>query len=413
MMTRRKDDMMNDPGKNGMWRDGAPFQVAEWIAAFLAGELAEEEERKLAEWRDRSDKNRQLYERVLSEENRRAKKERFASFDKAFGWEGYKRKLSRERRQVNVWAHVARYAAVLLIPLCVVLYFWKEWNGDKDSLPVMVSQVIEPGGPKASLMLSTGDVVDLATISGNIQGDEGMIVRNSGNLLSYQDTTGMVPTDSLVYNVVTVPKGGEYRLVLSDGTLVYLNSMTRIRYPVQFCGDSREVELEGEAYFEVARNEAKPFVVKTACYDVTVLGTRFNVFAYRNEIESSTTLAQGAVAVSGKGIDGSRRLKVDERLVLDKTTGKVCVEKVDSRYYTAWKDGKFRFRDVRLEDIMRMVERWYDVTVEYDGEEVKDLRFGFNMSRHETIEPLLRIFELNGKVKIDRIGKVLKVKCGR
>ncbi|WP_018338967.1 FecR family protein [Butyricimonas synergistica] len=413
MMTRRKDDKMNDSSKNGMWRDGTPFQVAEWIAAFLAGELAEEEERKLAEWRDRSDKNRRLYERVLDEENRKAKKERFASFDKDAGWEGYKRKLSRERRYINVWVRVARYAAVLLIPLCVVLYFWKEWNGDKDGLPVMASHVIEPGGSRASLTLSTGDVVDLATISGNIRGDEGMIVRNSGSLLSYRDTTGMVPTDSLVYNVVTVPKGGEYQLVLSDGTLVYLNSMTRIRYPVQFGGDSREVELEGEAYFEVARNEAKPFVVKTACYDVTVLGTRFNVFAYRNEIESSTTLAQGAVAVSGKGIDGSRRLKVDERLVLDKTTGKVCVEKVDSRYYTAWKDGKFRFRDVRLEDIMRMVERWYDVTVEYDGEEVKDLRFGFNMSRHETIEPLLRIFELNGKVKIDRIGKVLKVKCGR
>ena len=128
---------------------------------------------------------------------------------------------------------------------------------------------------------------------------------------------------------------------------------------------------------------------------------------------TSTTLVQGAVAVSGKGITGSKRLHADERLVLDKATGGVKVEKVDVSYYTAWKDGKFRFRDVRLEEIMRIVERWYDVTVEYDSDEVKDFRFGFNMSRHETIEPLLRVFELNGKVKIERNGKVLKVKRGR
>ena len=107
------------------------------------------------------------------------------------------------------------------------------------------------------------------------------------------------------------------------------------------------------------------------------------------------------------------RLPADERWVLDHATGGVKVEKVDVSYYTAWKDGKFRFRDVRLEEIMRIVERWYDVTVEYDSDEVKDFRFGFNMSRHETIEPLLRVFELNGKVKIERNGKVLKVKRGR
>ncbi len=223
----------------------------------------------------------------------------------------------------------------------------------------------------------------------------------------------MTGTDSLVYNEVSVPKGGEYQLMLSDGTLVYLNSMTRIRYPVKFSGDTRDVELEGEAYFEVTRNEEKPFIVRTACYDVTVLGTQFNITAYGDEELTSTTLVQGAVAISGKGVTGAKRLRVDERFVLDRATGKERVEKVDVSYYTAWKDGKFRFRDVRLEEIMRVVERWYDVTVEYDGDEVKDFRFGFNMSRHETIEPLLRIFELNGKVKIDRIGKVLKVKRGR
>ncbi|MCB6972297.1 MULTISPECIES: FecR family protein [Butyricimonas] len=390
-----------------------PFVIAQWIAASLTGELSGEEERKLAAWRESSAKHERLYGRLLNEENRRWKKQQFDSFDKESGWKGYKEKGSRERRISRGWIRFARYVAVLLVPLCVALYLWKGQTEDKSVLPVMASHTIEPGGAKASLILSTGDVVDLAATSGAIRVNDGMVIQNCGNMLSYQDTAGKVPTDSLMYNVVTVPKGGEYQLVLSDGTQVYLNSMTRIRYPVRFTGDTRDVELEGEAYFEVARNEGKPFVVRTACYDVTVLGTQFNVAAYRNDNMTSTTLVQGAVEVSGKGITEARRLRVDERFVLDKVTGKVTVEKVDVSYDTAWKDGKFRFRDVRLEDIMRDVERWYDVTVEYDGDEVKDFRFGFNMSRHETIEPLLRIFELNGKVEIERNGNILKVKRGR
>ena len=402
---------MMKQGKNDMEYD--PFVIAQWIAASLTGELSGEEERKLAAWRESSAKHERLYERLLNEENRRWKKQQFDSFDKESGWKGYKEKRSRERRISRGWVGFARYAAVLLVPLCVALYLWKGQMEDKSVLPVMASHTIEPGGAKASLILSTGDVVDLAATSGAIRVNDGMVIQNRGNMLSYQDTAGKVPTDSLMYNVVTVPKGGEYQLVLSDGTQGYLNSMTRIRYPVRFTGDTRDVELEGEAYFEVARDEEKPFVVRTACYDVTVLGTRFNVTAYRDEVFTSTTLVQGAVAVSGKGIAEARRLRVDERFVLDKVTGKVTVEKVDVSYDTAWKEGKFRFRDVRLEEIMWDVERWYDVTVEYDSDEVKDFRFGFNMSRHETIEPLLRVFELNGKVKIERNGKVLKVKRGR
>lgn len=413
MMKSEINDRINDSDESGKWQEGDPFRVAEWIAASLAGELTGEEERGLTEWKDRSDENRRLYERILNEENRKLKRERFEAFSKETGWEGYKRKQRRERRIGGGWGRVARYAAVLLVPLCVALYFWMERTGDKTGVPVIASHTIVPGGAKASLTLSTGDVVDLAATPGSIRVDESMVIQNRGSLLSYRDSTDGTRADSLVYNEVSVPKGGEYQLMLSDGTLVYLNSMTRIRYPVKFSGDTRDVELEGEAYFEVARNEEKPFIVRTACYDVTVLGTQFNITAYGDEELTSTTLVQGAVAISGKGVAGAKRLQADERFVLDRATGKERVEKVDVSYYTAWKDGKFRFRDVRLEEIMRVVERWYDVTVEYDGDEVKDFRFGFNMSRHETIEPLLRIFELNGKVKIERNGKVLKVKRGR
>lgn len=411
-MKRGEKDRVNQAGKEQ--QKYAPLKVAQWIAASLAGELTEEEEKSLMEWRNTSDKNRQLYERILNKENRELKRAQFKSFDKETGWRAYKSKQSHEKKISGMRIlRMARYAAVLLVPLCVALYLWMEHSGEGDVVSVMTSHTIEPGGAKASLTLATGVVVDLAATSGTIRVDEGMVIRNQGNLLSYQDTSSLTEPDSIMYNEVYVPKGGEYQLVLSDGTLVYLNSMTRIRYPVKFSGDTRNVEIEGEAYFEVTRNEEKPFVVRTACYDVTVLGTQFNITTYGDEEMTSTTLVQGVVAVSGKGIAGERRLQVNERFELDKVTGRVSVKKVDVSYYTAWKDGKFRFRDVRLEEIMRSVERWYDVTVVYDDSDVKDFRFGFNMSRHETIEPLLRIFELNGKVKIEREGKVLKIKRGR
>ena len=158
---------MMKQGKNDMEYD--PFVIAQWIAASLTGELSGEEERKLAAWRESSAKHERLYGRLLNEENRRWKKQQFDSFDKESGWKGYKKKRSRERRISRGWIRFARYVAVLLVPLCVALYLWKGQTEDKSVLPVMASHTIEPGGAKASLILSTGDVVDLAATSGAIR----------------------------------------------------------------------------------------------------------------------------------------------------------------------------------------------------------------------------------------------------
>lgn len=388
------------------------FLIARWIAASLAGELTEEEAKLLDEWRVKSGKNVRLYDRILDEENRKLKKEQFACFNKRTGWEGYLKKRAREARVPLSLRHIIRYAVILLIPLGFAFYFLMTLQ-PKVELPLSKACEIIPGGARAELTLANGKKIDLVRESGIITHGGGTVIQNMENLLLYRDSTEVETTDSLIYNEVTVPTGGEYQLRLSDGTFVFLNSMTKIRFPVRFSGDCREVELEGEAYFEVTKNKEKSFVVKTAAYDVTVLGTQFNVTAYADEKITSTTLVEGAVVVSGKGMPEARPLRPNERFVLNKLTGETGVELVDVSSFTAWKDGKFRFRDVRLEEIMRMVERWYDVTVVYEDEDVKDFRFGFNVSRHETIDPLLRVFELNGKVKICREGKMLKVKRGR
>ena len=386
-----------------------PFLLASWIAKSMAGELSDEELQD--EWRMTSARNHQLYDRIVSRERREAKRRHFTAFDKVFGWQGYSKKLKETEKKVNRWRVFLRYAAILLIPLSATVY--GVLRSGEETVSLADLNAITPGGTRAELVLPSGEVVDLVAKSGVISRGENTVINNEGKTLSYKSIGNQAPMDSLRYNEVIVPKGGEYQLVLSDGTLVYLNSMTKIRFPERFSEKCREVEVCGEAFFEVAENKRVPFVVKTDAYEITVLGTKFNVTAYADEQVATTTLVEGAVSISGKCIGEAKALRPNEQFVLDRVSGSVEIKNVDVNYYTAWKDGMFRFRDVRLEEIMHVVERWYDMTVVYEDESVRDLHFGFNMSRLETIEPLLNIFELNGKIKITKEGKVLKIKRGR
>ncbi|WP_270594392.1 MULTISPECIES: FecR family protein [Butyricimonas] len=398
-----------DKNSKGLMDD--PFLLASWIAKSMAGELSDEELQLLDEWRMASERNRRLYDRIVSREGRESKQKHFTSFDKVSGWQGYSKKLKKTEKKAIRWRVFLRYAAVLLIPLGAAVY--GILHSGEETVSLADLNAITPGGTRAELVLPSGEVVDLVAKSGVILRGENTVINNEGKTLSYKNTGNQAPMDSLRYNEVIVPKGGEYQLVLSDGTLVYLNSMTKVRFPERFSEKCREVEVCGEAFFEVTKNKDVPFIVKTGAYEITVLGTKFNVTAYADEHMITTTLVEGAVSISGKCIGEARTLRPNEQLVLDQISGGVEVRKVDVNYYTAWKDGMFRFRDVRLEEIMRVVERWYDMTVVYEDESVKDLHFGFNMSRLETIEPLLNIFELNGKIKITKEGKVLKIKRGR
>ena len=239
---------------------------------------------------------------------------------------------------------------------------------------------------------------------------ERLWINDQGRLAYHQDSLQQETPEE--WHILRIPRGGEYTLVLEDGSRVWLNSASELRYPVRFTGKNRQVTLEGEAYFEVAKDAARPFIVKTSHYNIEVLGTRFNVADYDNDMSVHTTLVEGKVAVSGPGVR-QRILQPNEQFVLDKNTGKQEIKTVDVSYIVAWKDAGFRFRDVRLEDIMHAIERWYDVTVFYENQEVKDYRFGFNVGRDESIDPILRIFEANGRIKIDRNGKVLRIRRGR
>jgi ferric-dicitrate binding protein FerR (iron transport regulator) len=227
------------------------------------------------------------------------------------------------------------------------------------------------------------------------------VTKADSNLLIYSSLTtsraraaGDDPSP-LAYNRLTTPRGGQYQLVLSDGTKVWLNAASSIHYPASFAGKERLVRITGEAYFDVAQDVSHPFMVETNGVKVEVLGTGFNVMAYRNEKSLQTTLVRGSVKVTQPGRHLSRILEPGEQVQIDNVDGSLkLVRHADLRVATAWKDGVQAFRNADIETIMREVERWYDVDVVYKGK-VEQRAFSGEIPRNVSLAELLRLFEVN------------------
>jgi len=195
---------------------------------------------------------------------------------------------------------------------------------------------------------------------------------------------------------------------LCDGTKVYLNSGTKLEFPSRFDGNVRSVSLKGEAYFEVARNERKPFVVEVDEMKVKVLGTAFNVKSYVDEPGIYTTLVQGSVAILRDG-QPEKKIKPGEQAYYNKSVGTLSVSPVDVDEFTAWKDGLFCFKDIALEEILRIVSRWYDLEIFYMNQEAKSVVYSGKMPMYSSVEDVLRKFEISGDVRFELKGRTLTV----
>jgi hypothetical protein len=223
-----------------------------------------------------------------------------------------------------------------------------------------------PGGNKAVLTLANGKTITLDSAKNGLLAKQGSAQINKtkdGQLIYNAD--GESGDNAAAMNTVATPRGGQYQLVLNDGSKVWLNSASSLSFPAVFSGKTREVEITGEAYFEVAKNAKMPFRVKVNNTVVEVLGTHFNVMAYNDETEMKTTLLEGSVKISNK--DNSSILKPGQRALL-KQSGRIAVnDDPDAQDAIAWKDGIFQFRDAGIETIMRQAARWYDVQVNFEG----------------------------------------------
>ncbi|WP_183560394.1 FecR family protein [Mucilaginibacter sp. SP1R1] len=299
----------------------------------------------------------------------------------------------KEKRAVPFYQKtIFRAAAAILVFLSVGAYFITSRKPQQISYSKIHKQDIAPGGNRAVLTLADGSKIVLENSkNGTVSKQGNIIVAKADSQLTYRavSTAG----NKIAFNTIATPKGGQYNLVLSDGTKVKLNAASSLKYPATFTGTERKVELTGEAYFEVAKNKAMPFKVKAAGQVVEVLGTHFNINAYADESTIKTTLLEGSVKVSAGTNIGF--LKPGQQASAQ-TDGSIKItNNVDIDEIMAWKDEMFQFNGADIQTIMRQVARWYDVDVEFRGKLPSDLYRG-KISRNVNVSQVLKILELSG-----------------
>ena len=259
-----------------------------------------------------------------------------------------------------------------------------------------------PGSDKAILTLSSGKKILLDAAVQDVITDEGVSIHNNNGSLSYSKS------NIVAYNTMETPKGGQYKLALSDGTIVWLNAASSITYPTSFPGKTRVVSITGEAYFEVAKNKEMPFRVVSGKQVVEVLGTHFNINAYTDEASVKTTLLEGSVNVWLQEARQSELLNPGQQAVVKYNGSSIVVQPVKVEEAVAWKNGYFMFVDADLASIMRQLARWYDVEIAYEGN-LGSLKFGGMVSRSKSIAQTLRILALTGNVRFKVEGRRVTV----
>jgi transmembrane sensor len=299
--------------------------------------------------------------------------------------------LSRPKRQ-KLWKWLP-YVAAILILLGISLFMRKQPIDNPTPLQtVQVFKDLAPGGKRAILTLAGGKTIVLDNVSvGQLAEVDGTrISKTADGQLIYENNTesmGAVQT-----NTMNIPRGGEYQLLLPDGTKIWLNASTTISYPTRFIGNERRIKLKGEAYFEVAKDREHPFIVETATQTIQVLGTHFNVNTYNTD-RAVTTLEEGSVRVSSlRGVKQSQILKPGQQSI---NTNTLTIEPADLETILAWKNGLMRFKQASLQTVLDEISRWYDLDVVYKGTP-PDITFTGGVSRSSNLSVILRTLKLTG-----------------
>ncbi|MBW8685252.1 FecR family protein [Chitinophaga rhizophila] len=310
------------------------------------------------------------------------------------------------KRRRLVYSSLA--AAMVAGLVATGVYYFSGSLPQHEQVVVGKRQPLLPGSNKAMLTLADGTVIPLDSASSGTLAQQGNTqVSNSNGRLSYN---GGGAADKVMYNTVVTPHGGQYQLTLADGSRVWLNAASSIRFPTAFTGQERNVEITGEAYFEVAQQADKPFHVKVNEVQVNVLGTSFNIMAYQDEQAIKTTLVDGAVQL--KHGNNASILKPGHQASLSANDDHFQISPADMEQTLAWKEGKFRFRNTNIRTIMRQLSRWYDIQVSYQGD-VSEIDLTGVISRREEAGNLLAALEATQRVQFEVSGNNVTVKPWR
>ena len=307
-------------------------------------------------------------------------------------------------RHERLWPRIAAAASIVVLMAAGLFYY--QYRQSRQQANLIVQQDIGPGGNKAYLTLADGKKISLSdAANGAIGGQAGITITKTadGQLIYSVSDDKPKGTATTVYNTIETPKGGQYRVQLPDGTAVWLNAQSSLRFPTSFeLLDERRVELSGEGYFQVAKDKAHPFIVKSSGQIVKVLGTHFNISSYADESAVKTTLLEGSVQLNGQVM-----LKPGEQAVTP-ASGKIRINQVDVNEAVAWKNGKFNFADENIESIMRKLQRWYNVEVSYEGAPPTET-FTASIGRFDNISKILDKLSYTNNVHFKIEGRRITV----
>jgi len=397
-------------------------QVIELIRKYNDGSASKEEIRLVENWFVKESELRQQKPEDIDYLD--VKQQMWLNIDQKIDRPAVERSLAiHPVRKSTFRFRIAAAAAVLLIAMTAVLFYrnYKDVAG-----PQIVKNDINPGKNKAVLTLSNGQKISLTdALNGQLAQQAGVTISKTANgQLIYQAAPNPSGKNAAEYNTIEAPRGGQWQVILPDGSKVFLNASSSLKYPVSFAAKERKVELKGEAYFEISHNKKSPFRVIAKGQTVEVLGTHFNIMSYDDENTVKTTLLSGSVKVSSNGLNvagantsganavksaaESLILKPGEQAQLSPGNMKL-IHDVDLEDVLAWKNGYFKFNE-NLRSIMTKVSRWYDVEVVYETQPDPDFKFKGEISRDKNISELLNMLDYTGNVHFKIEGRRVIVK---
>ena len=385
-------------------------RIAYLVFLYIRKEISQPEQIELDNWIAESDDHVLLFEDLIEEDNLEDMKNRISKTDASGALKRLENKISqkpaagsRRRRTILLYLTAAAFTGVVLS-----LYFIPRAHNSAIATQVAGAPDIAPGGNKAILTLQDESTILLDTIPPGAQIDLGKskIVKTDSGKLAYSSTGNESTGEPIGLNTLTTPVGGQYRLALPDGTQVYLNSSSSIKFPIAFSGKERTVELKGEGYFEVSKNDSQPFHVKVNGADIEVVGTHFNINAYPDEGQVKTTLLEGSVKISLKD-KPAILLKPGESASWG-TDNKININpRVNEEDIIGWKNGLFSFHREDIRVVMRQVARWYDVKIQYNGE-IKN-HFNAAIERNVPVSRLLQLLTETGDAHFEIKDKTIVV----
>lgn len=383
-----------------------PDDISQLIFRRLQQKLAVEEQERLEEWMKERQERRELVQELGDESAVREHLNLYLSFHPEDAWK--KVDMACADRRIDPGFLFLRVAVIVLLFLVGGGIYYFSHVEREQQVPVLSLNDIHPGSNQAILILENGQEIGLENSddSSRVIVGENWKVERRGQL-SYEQK---LQEQKLKYgwHTLRVPRGGEYSLKLEDGTMVWMNSESKLKYPVHFSGKERRVILSGQAFFKVAPDRSKAFIVETSSMDIRVFGTSFDVMAYEDEKSFAATLVEGNVEVAGKnGTEGNIRLNPGRQALC--VNGKLQEKEVDTDLYTAWMRGRFTFASEPLDMVLRKLERWYDISFKLEDERIRQRKFTGSVSRYSDITKILEMLELTTNIHFSIRGNQIVV----